>query len=94
MNRKHWVSYIERQKPLYRATPLPTEFAADMVVVIPCYNEPGLFDTLYSLLACVRPNAKVCTVIVFNSGERFSSEGILQNRISFQTDQRIQLKIQ
>ena len=84
MNRNHWSSYIERQNPAYRATPIPPEFAADMVVVIPCYDEPSLFDTLYSLLACVRPNARVCTVIVFNSGERSSSEGIIQNRISFQ----------
>lgn len=83
MNRKHWNSYIERQNPAFRATPLPPEFAADMVVVIPCYNEPGLFDTLHSLLVCVRPKAKVCTVIVFNAGERSSTEGIVQNRISF-----------
>ncbi len=83
MNRKHWNSYLERQKPAYRATPLPPEFAADVVVVIPCYNEPGLFDTLHSLLACEGLTAKVCTVIVFNSGERSSTESIEQNRISF-----------
>ena len=83
MNRKHWHTYIERQKPVYNTTPLPLEFAADMVVVIPCYNEPGLFDTLQSLLTSVRPKAKVWTVIVFNSGERSSTEGIVQNRISF-----------
>ncbi len=45
MNGKNWNAYIERQKREYRVHPSP-EFAAVMVVVIPCYNEPGLFTTL------------------------------------------------
>ena len=59
-------------------------FAADMVVVIPCYNEPGLFTTLHSLLEAMPPKTRVATVIVFNSSERSTREGILQNRKSFE----------
>lgn len=65
------------------ANPLPLDFVADMVVVIPIYNEPALFDTLHSLLACVRPELKVWTVLVFNSGEFSPKEEVVQNSISF-----------
>ena len=83
MNRKNWNAYIERQKPAYRVNPFSPEFAADMVVVIPCYNEPNLFTTLHSLLEVASPEAKIATVIVFNSSERSTEEGIMQNRSSF-----------
>ncbi len=84
MNRKNWQTYIERQHPDYGITVLPVHFAADMVVVIPCYNEPGLFTTLHSLLEAMPPKTRVATVIVFNSSERSTREGILQNRKSFE----------
>lgn len=83
MNRKNWNAYIERQKPEYRVTTFSPEFEADMVVVIPCYNEPDLFTTLQSLLDATLPEVRIATVIVFNSSERSTEEGILQNRISF-----------
>ena len=67
----------------------PTAIAADMVVVIPCYNEPELTETLDSLLACDRPNAKVLVAVVCNAGENAAEGGILQNRITYrQTLQR------
>lgn len=84
MNGKNWNAYIERQKREYRVASFPPEFAADMVVVIPCYNEPGLFTTLQSLLETVLPEVKIATVIVFNSSERSTEEGIIQNRTSFE----------
>lgn len=83
MNRNNWKAYIERQKPEYRVTSFSPEFEADMVVVIPCYNEPGLFTTLQSLVETTLPEARIGTVIVFNSSERSTEEGILQNRTSF-----------
>jgi hypothetical protein len=39
---KHWKTYIERQKTEYLHTIIPPETAAEIVVVIPCYNEPAL----------------------------------------------------
>lgn len=83
MNRKNWNAYIERQKPAYRINHFSPVFAADMVVVIPCYNEPDLFTTLQSLQDTTMPEAKIATVVVFNSSERSTEEGIMQNRISY-----------
>lgn len=55
-----------------------------MVVVIPCYDEPDLFTTLDSLLDAMTPMLSVATIIVFNSSERSTPEGILQNRHTFE----------
>jgi glycosyltransferase involved in cell wall biosynthesis len=82
MNRKNWQAYLDRQNPTYSTLLLPEHFKADLVVVIPCYNEPDLFTTLHSLEEAIPPNMRVATIIVFNSSERSTREGIQQNRIS------------
>jgi len=81
---KHWKTYIGRQKPEYLRTIIPPDTAADMVVVIPCYNEPNLLETLYNLSICDRPDANVLTVIVINSGLFAGNEVVTQNRGSFE----------
>ena len=81
---KHWKAYIERQKPEYLDTAIPPETAADIIVVIPCYNEPGLFETLHNLRACDRPDVNVLTVIVLNSGILADEDVVKQNRISYE----------
>lgn len=80
---KHWKTYIERQKTEYLDTIIPPEKAADMIVVIPCYDEPDLLDTLCNLSMCDRPAANVLTVIVINSGLLAGEEVVVQNRISY-----------
>ncbi|NLX65175.1 MAG: glycosyltransferase [Bacteroidales bacterium] len=79
---EHWKTYIERQKVEYLHTTIPPKAAADMIVVIPCYNEPNLFETLYNLFSCVRPAANVLTLVVVNSGLLASEEVVDQNRAS------------
>jgi glycosyltransferase involved in cell wall biosynthesis len=81
---KHLTRYIERQKPEYLQTVIPPGAMADIVVVIPCYNEPDLLETLHSLRACNRPGANVLTVVVFNSGESTGESVVRQNRISYE----------
>ncbi|SFL18319.1 hypothetical protein SAMN05216357_11496 [Porphyromonadaceae bacterium KH3CP3RA] len=80
---KHWEAYIKRQKPEYLCTIIPPETAADIVVVIPCYNEPALFETLHNLRTADRPDTNVLTVIVFNSGVLADKDVVKQNRISY-----------
>lgn len=80
---KHLKTYIERQKPEYLRITIPPDAAADMVVVIPCYNEPALFDTLHNLRASDRPEVNVLTVIVLNSGVLADESVVEQNRISY-----------
>lgn len=80
---QRWRQYVDRQKREYMDILYPTAIAADMVVVIPCYNEPELTETLDSLLACDRPNAKVLVAVVCNAGENAAEGGILQNRVTY-----------
>jgi len=81
---KHWKTYIDRQNAAYTRVVPSSAFDADMIVVIPCYDEPGLFDTLHNLRTCVRPAAKVITIVVINSGERSAEAGVVQNRVSYE----------
>ena len=80
---KHWQPYLEKQKPEYLQTRLPQDFAADMVVVIPCYNEKDLSVTLQNLSTCETPAAKTLVLVVLNSGVRSSEETVLQNRKTY-----------
>lgn len=77
---KHWQKYIDRQRPEYRIKKLPIDFLADMVVVIPCYDEPNSAATLHSLKNCVQPDCKVSVVIIINASEQSPESAIRQNR--------------
>ncbi len=81
---KHWKTYLEKQKPEYIRKIFPEECYADMVVVIPCHNEPDLFETLDSLFECIRPEAGVLIAIIFNSGVNSDEKVVLQNRVSYE----------
>lgn len=81
---KHWQSYLERQKPEYLHTTVLPETAACMVVVIPCYNEPRLLDTLHSLRAAGRPDTSVLVIIVINAGVIAGKDVVRQNRDSYE----------
>lgn len=80
---KHWRSYIEKQKPEFLRVSIPDQFAADIIVVIPCYNEPGLFETLYNLRVCDQTDANVLILIVFNTGVLSCKSAVAQNRLSY-----------
>ncbi len=78
----HFQRYLNKLNPELLARSYPDDFPAEMIVVIPCYNEKDLPLTLHSLLECDPSDAKVLGVIVFNSSERSTQAGIEQNRIS------------
>lgn len=81
---KHWQLYIDKQKAACNSVALTPTLDASMVVVIPCYNEPGLFATLWNLQACMRPKANILVIVVFNSGEHSEEKAVVQNRLSYQ----------
>lgn len=81
---KHWQSYLERQKPEYLCAAVSPEIVADMAVVIPCYNEPRLLDTLHSLREAARPDTGVLVIIVINAGVLASEDVVRQNRDSYE----------
>jgi len=81
---KKWQSYVEKQKTEYRQTQFPTNFIADIVVVIPCYNEPDIIETLQSLLHCNRPSANTLVAVIINSSENADANAISQNRKTYE----------
>lgn len=79
---KHWEKYIQKQKEEYLQNQLLTDFAADIVVVIPCLNEPNLNITLQSLCDCDKTKSNIVILTVFNTSVRSSENEIEQNRKS------------
>ncbi len=77
---KHWQPYLDRQKPEYLQVKYPTDFATDMVLVIPCYDEKELLTTLQNLRMCVTPRAKTLVAVIINSSIQSSEEVVMQNR--------------
>lgn len=53
-----------------------------MIVVIPCYNEPGIEKVLYGLEKCVPPPCHVEVIVVINQPEGADHLVIEQNKVS------------
>lgn len=81
---KYWERYIGKQKREYLQTKFPTDVNADIIVVIPCYDEPDLSVTLQSLLDCEIPETNVLVSIVFNSGVLSDEDAVRRNRLSYE----------
>ncbi|MFT4660489.1 MAG: glycosyltransferase involved in cell wall biosynthesis [Patiriisocius sp.] len=76
------TSYLEK-RALYPAlideAPIRNLFN---VVVIPCYNEPDILDTIRSLQKCEPPKRSVEVLIVINSSKQEEESILLQNERS------------
>lgn len=55
----------------------------DLIVVIPCYNEPELLRTVQSLFDCERSNFFAGVVVLVNSWEISPQSAVEQNRRTF-----------
>jgi glycosyltransferase involved in cell wall biosynthesis len=53
-----------------------------MCIVIPCYNEPALLQTLESVKKCSLPQSKVEVIVLINHSEIASEEIKNANRIT------------
>lgn len=62
-------AYLKKQQLPSRLTALPTHSDLSIVVVIPCYDEPDLLQTLESLRRCRRPRGAVEVLLVWNASE-------------------------
>jgi hypothetical protein len=51
-----------------------------LIIVIPCFNEPGIIRTLQSLLLCDQPGSAVEVIVVVNSPENASDEILATNK--------------
>lgn len=80
---KNWEAYVARQKAEFIMRRYPSDFDAEMVVVIPCYDEPQLPATLKSLLDCADPGVNTLVAVVINSAVGSPGEAVHQNRKTY-----------
>lgn len=52
----------------------PANPETEIIVVIPCFREPEILQTLESLKACIKPNARVEVIVLVNHSEIASEE--------------------
>jgi glycosyltransferase involved in cell wall biosynthesis len=67
------------------ATPPSSQLG--LVVVIPCYNEPALIESLEALRRSERPSSHVEVILVINSAENASASVLQQNEQTFHAAQ-------
>ena len=61
--------YLLKQDRRYSQSAEYLAIAPYLIVVIPCYNEPNLGETILSLFNCIDPAQKVLLLIVVNDAE-------------------------
>lgn len=71
--------YLEKNRISALITENP-EADLGISVVIPCFREPGVLQTLRSLLACSLPGCKVEVIVLINHSEAALEETKNQNR--------------
>jgi glycosyltransferase involved in cell wall biosynthesis len=76
-------TYLEKHRFCERQINSPVLPGTNIIVVIPCYNEPALLKTLQSLFDCERTLLPVEAIIVLNSGEHDGGGVINQNEEAF-----------
>lgn len=54
-----------------------------LCVVIPCYNEPDIINTINSLWQCDNPKQQIAIIVVVNASENAPKEVILQNKKTY-----------
>ena len=72
--------YIERHSIFDPQIEKPPSNELGIVVVIPCFNEPNIIETLDCLRSCDSPHCDVEVIVMINSGEFDKQEAIDQNR--------------
>jgi hypothetical protein len=74
--------YYERFGALERQIQRPPRPDLGLIVVIPCFDETALLDSLESLRACEPPRCSVDVIVVINSSETVPEEALRQNRLA------------
>ena len=75
--------YFEKQKYFEVKINSRSQNNLKYIVVIPCFNEFNILDTLNSLWKCQRIRPLIEVIVIINSGEDTHSEIIKQNNITY-----------
>jgi len=76
------VNYIKKNEGNYFFNP-PKLPSCNMVIVIPCYDEPDISKTICSLFNCENPGCNIALFIIINSSTDTPENIIYQNEISY-----------
>ncbi len=68
--------YLQKQISFLPAVEIRPHDDVQLIVVIPCYNDPGIIETLNSLYSCIRPSLAVEVIVVVNTSAD-ADKGIL-----------------
>ncbi len=77
---RHWKSFLNKEKDSFTDKIYPEEARADIIVVIPCFNEPDIFTTLNSIKNCYRVESHILIAVIVNSSESSAIEAKHLNR--------------
>jgi len=61
--------YLQKQRSFLPAVGISPHDDVQLIVVIPCFNDPGIIETLNSLNSCIRPASAVEVFVVVNTSE-------------------------
>jgi hypothetical protein len=59
--------YLQKQRSFLPAVEANPHDDLQLIVVIPCYNDPGITETLNSLYSCIRPASAVEVLVIVNT---------------------------
>jgi len=76
-------TYLEKHRFCERQIKTSVAKEVSIIVVIPCYNEPALLETLQSLFECEKTSCAVEVIVVINSGEHDGKNVLEQNQQAF-----------
>lgn len=81
--------YLSKQDDRYFFNDYNFECNTKLVVVIPCYDEPDIAKTLFSLYNCHQPNCNVLVVVVINHSEHSPEAVTGRNAKTFSEIQKL-----
>ncbi|MEP7169197.1 MAG: glycosyltransferase [Bacteroidota bacterium] len=74
---------MEKHRFCARQINAPIAADTNIIVIIPCYNEPELLKTLQSLFECEKTFFPAEVIVVINSGEHVGQDVIEHNKKTF-----------
>ena len=75
-----YLSRYAYQGPLIEDAP---QSNLEIIIVVPCYDEPDIIQTLNSLVACTQPNCSTEVIVVVNHPEYSQEEVKIRSKDTF-----------
>lgn len=77
--------YLQKQGQRYHDDVFDVNFNSDIIVVIPCYDEPDIINTLESIRRCDRPESvNLSVIVIINSAVKTDIDVVNRNTKTYQ----------